>query len=273
MKSMRKTILTLLFVLATVVSTVAQTPRNISKEAIPVTMFQVTYAALFPGMDTKADYGFTNNVGGSVIYKTEGNWLFTANGNFVFGDKIKGSRIDLLGESITTEYGEVIGGGGLPSSLAFFQRGFHFQAEVGKLFPFAPNPNSGFFVQAGLGYLRNRMRIDYMIESQNTPYQLIDDYQYGYDRMRGGFALHGEAGYMILSNTRVYNLSVSLEATYARTKPLRDYDFRVFYDDNGEPHIMGYNDKSKRFNDFYYGIRVSWMIPAYQRQPDAYYYY
>ena len=270
---MRKTTLTLFLMLATVTSVVAQTPRNLSKEAIPVTMFQVTYAAQLPGMDTKTDFGFTNTIGGSVIYKSEGNWLFTANGNFIFGDKVKGSRIDLLGESITTVYGEVIGGGGLPTSLAFFQRGFHFQAEVGKLFALAPNPNSGIFVQAGLGYLRNRIRIDYMIEAQNTPYQLIDDYQYGYDRMRGGMALHGEAGYLIMSNSRVYNLSVSLEVTYARTKPLRDYDFRVFYDENGEPHIMGYNDKNKRFNDLYYGIRLSWMIPAYQRQPDAYYYY
>ena len=270
---MRKATLLLLLALTMTTSVIAQTPRNLSKEAIPVTMFQVTYAALFPGLDTKTDFGFSNNIGGSIIYKTEGNWLFTANGNFVFGDKVKGSRIDLLGESITTEYGEVIGGGGLPTSLAFFQRGFLFQAEVGKLFPIAPNPNSGIFVQAGLGYLRNRIRIDYMIEAQNDPYPLMGDYQYGYDRMRGGIALHGEAGYMILSNTRVYNLAVSLEMTYARTKPLRDYDFRVFYDENGEPHIMGYNDKNKRYNDLYYGIRVSWMIPTYQRQPDAYYYY
>ena len=177
---MRKTTLTLFLILASVASLVAQTPRNLSKEAIPTTMFQVTYAALFPGMDTKTDFGFSNNVGGSVIYKSEGNWLFTANGNFVFGDKVKGSRIDLLGESITTEYGEVIGGGGLATALAFFQRGFHFQAEVGKLFAIAPNPNSGIFVQAGLGYLRNRIRIDYMIEAQNDPYPLMGDYQYGY---------------------------------------------------------------------------------------------
>lgn len=270
---MRKTILLLFLALTSLVSVVAQTPRNLSKESIPTTMFQVTYAALFPGMDTKTDFGFSNNVGGSVIYKSEGNWLFTANGNFVFGDKVKGSRIDLLGESITTVYGEVIGDGGLPTSLAFFQRGFHFQAEAGKLFAIAPNPNSGIFVQAGLGYLRNRIRIDYMIEAQNDPSQLLGDYQYGYDRMRGGIAFHAETGYLIMSNNRIYNLSVSIEATYAHTKPLRDYDFRVFYDENGEPHIMGYNDKNKRFNDLYYGIRVSWMIPAYQRQPDAYYYY
>jgi len=269
---MRKTVFTLALAL-TMVSALAQTPRNIAKESIPVSMFQVTYAAQLPALDTRTDYGFTNTIGGSFIHKTQGNWLFTANGNFIFGNQIKGSRIELLGEGITTIYGEVIGGGGLPTSLAFFQRGLHFQAEVGKLFPLAPNPNSGIFVQVGAGYLWNRMRIDYQIEVQNPPQPLMDDYQYGYDKMRGGFALHGEAGYLILSNTRVYNLSVSLEVTYARTRSLRDYDFRVFYDENGEPHLMGYNDKNQRFNDLYYGIRVGWMIPVYQRQPDEYYYY
>ena len=272
---MRKTTLTLFFVLASLVTALAQTPRNLSKEAISTFMFQVTYAFQLPGMDTRTDFGFNNTIGGSIIYKTENNWLFTANGNFIYGNEkqVKGSRIDLLGEGITTIHGEVIGGGGLPTSLAAFQRGFHFQAEVGKLFAFKPNPNSGFFVQAGIGYLRNRIRIDYMIEAQNEPFQLSDDYQYGYDRMRGGMALHGEVGYLIMSDNRLYNFSVALEMTYARTKHLRDYDFRVFYDENGEPHIMGYTDKSKRFNDFYYGIRLSWMIPTYQRQPDAYYYY
>lgn len=270
--TMRKAFFTLTLIFS-VISVYCQTPRNIAKESIPVSMFQVTYAAQFPGLDTRTDYGFTNTIGGSFIQKTQGNWLFTANGNFIFGNQIKGSRIDLLGESITTIYGEVIGGGGLPTSLAFFERGLHFQAEVGKLFPLAPNPNSGIFVQVGAGYLWNRLRIEYQIEAQNPPQPLLDDYQYGYDKMRGGFALHGEAGYLILSNTRVYNLSVSLEVTYARTKPLRDYDFRVFYDEDGEPHLMGYNDKSQRFNDLYYGIRVGWMIPVYQRQPDEYYYY
>lgn len=270
---MKKYIFTIICALIFTFLGVAQTPRNIKKESIPTAMFQVTYAAQFPGMDTKTDYGFTNTLGGSFIYKTEGNWLFTANGNFIFGDQLKGDRIDILGEGITTYEGEVIGGGGLASSLALFQRGLHFQAEIGKLFPFKPNPNSGFFVQAGVGYLRNRIRIDYQIEAQNPPYPLMGDYQYGYDRMRGGLALHGEAGYLVMSDNRIYNFSVSLEVTYARTQPLRDYDFRVFYDENNEPHINGMVDKSRRFNDLYYGIRLSWMIPTYQRQPDEYYYY
>lgn len=247
--------------------------RNIAKEVVPTTMFQVTYAAQFPGFDTRTKYGFTNTIGGSVIYKTKNNWLFTANGNFIFGNQLKESRVEIFGEGITTTTGEIIGGGGLYTALALFQRGMHLQAEVGKLFPVYPNPNSGIFVQGGIGYLRNRIRVDYQVEALNTPYQLIDDYQYGYDQMRGGPAFHLESGYLVMSDSKVLNFSVSFEVTYARTRHLRDYDFRVFYDENGEPHINGYTDRSKRFNDFYYGIRVSWMIPTYQRQPEEYYYY
>ena len=246
--------------------------RNIKKEPVSTMMFGATYAALLPGFDTRADFGFSNTIGGSVIYKTDQNWLFTANGYLIFGDQLKKSRTDIFGESITTANGEIIGGGGLFSSMALFQRGMLLQAEVGKLFPFKPNPNSGFFAQAGLGYLMNRIKIEYQVEAQNDPYCLINDYQYGYDQMRGGAALHLETGYLLMSDSKIYNFSVALELTYARTKPLRDYDFRVFYDDNGEPYTMGYTDKNKRFNDFYYGIRISWLFPTYQRQPEAYYY-
>ena len=36
---------------------------------------------------------------------------------------------------------------------------------------------------------------------------------------------------------------------------------------------VGYTDPHKRYNDLYFGIRVTWNIPTYQRQPDNYYYY
>ena len=254
--------------------------KDIKRDAIPVAMFQVTYAAQLPAFDTRVNYGFTNTIGGSFIYKTESNWLFTANGNYIFGPKVKGDpngnmpdRVYIFGEGITTNDGEITGGSGSYTNLALYQRGFHFQGEIGKLFPFKPNPNSGFFVQLGAGYLRNRIRVDYQTEMYNTPYQVTDDYQYGYDRMRGGFACHGEAGYLILSDSRIFNFSVSLEVTYARTRDLRDYDFRVFTNpETGVMEPVGRTDPQKRYNDFYYGIRLSWNIPTYQRQPENYYY-
>lgn len=270
---MRSIILPLLLCLGLSVNVVAQQPKDIMKEPIPVAMFYATYAFHVPGLDTKVLYGVSHNVGGGFTYKTESGWLFTFNGNYIYGPKVKGERVELLGEGITTEVGEVIGSGGNFVLLELNQRGFHFQGEVGKLFPFGPNPNSGFFVQGGLGYLRNRIRIDYNQVLLNTPLPVDKDYRFGYDRMRGGPALHLEAGYLLLSDTRLLNLSVSLEVTYARTRDLRDYDFRVFTNpDTGVMEPVGYTDPNKRYNELYYGIRVTWDIPVYERKPQDYYY-
>lgn len=270
---MRKVFIPLLILVGLSLHVVAQQPRDVMKEPIPLAMFQVTYAFQIPGFDTKVDYGVSHTIGGSFIYKTESNWLFTANANFLFGGKIKDDRVTFFGEGITTEYGEITGGGGDYTMFSISERGFHLQLEAGKLFPLGPNPNSGIFVQAGLGYLRSRADIEFDQDMYSTPYVVYKDYEYGYDRMRGGPAFHVEAGYLYLGNTRMLNFSVSLEATFVRSRHLREYDFRVFT--NPETGIMepvGYNDMNKRFNDFYYGIRLSWNIPTYQRQPDAYYY-
>lgn len=245
----------------------AQPAKDIMKEPIPVAMFQVTYAFELPAMNTRDMYGFNHSIGGSFVYKTGSNWLFTANGNFITGNKVKGGWISIFGEGITTVDGEIIGGSGSMTELTIEQRGFLFQAEVGKLFSYGTNPNCGFFVQGGLGYLRNRIRADYQETLLNKPYMLAGDYKYGYDRMRGGPSVHLETGYLYLSDNRLLNLSIALEVTYARTRELRAYDFRVF---DGVP--VGPTDPKKRYNDFYYGIRVTWNIPTYQRQPEKYYY-
>ena len=269
---MRK-VLSLLLLLGVSLPIVAQQPKDIMKEPIPVAMFQVTYAFQLPAFDTKVQYGFNHTLGGSFVYKTESNWLLTANGNFIFGSKMNQDRITIFGEGITTEFGEITGGSGSYSMFSVTQRGFHLQAEVGKLFPYGPNPNSGFFVQAGLGYLRQRTHIEYPYDEQNTPYAVFENYEYGYDRMRGGPAMHLETGYLYLSDTRLLNVSVSLEVTYARTRELRDYDFRVFTNpDTGVMEPVGYTDPNKRYNELYYGIRVTWDIPVYERKPQDYYY-
>ena len=264
---MRNIFTTIIVLLAFSVASMAQPAKDIMKTPIPVSMFQVTYAFHLPALDNKVDYGVSNTIGGGFMQKTENDWLLGVNGHYIFGPKVQGDRTEILGEGITTVDGEVIGGSGSMTSLSIAQRGFHAQAEVGRLFMCGPNPNCGFFVMAGIGYLRNRVRIDYETQMYNTPYQVDGDYQYGYDRMRGGAAFHLETGYLLLNDTRLLNCSVALEMTWARTRNLRAYDFRVF---DGVP--VGYVDQHKRFNDLYYGIRFTWNIPTYQRQPEQYYY-
>ena len=279
---MRKILLTL-FLFGSLCQIFAQADKDIMKDPIPVAMFQVTYAFELPACDTRDLYGITHSIGGSFVYKTASNWLFTANGNFITGNKIKGDRISVFGEGITTEYGEIIGGSGSMTELTVDQRGFLAQVEAGKLFSVGPNPNSGIFVQGGVGYLRTRIRADYQETLLNKPYQIAGDYQYGYDRMRGGPAFHFETGYLYLSDNRLLNLSIALEVTYARTRDLRKYDFRVFTNpETGvmepvgttDPNDPTYNSQYHKphYNDFYYGIRVTWNIPTYQRQPENFYY-
>ena len=271
---MRKIFISLCLLLSLALSMKAQEPKDIMKDPIPVAMFQATYAFHLPAFDNKALYSFSHNVGGGFAYKTASNWLFGVNANYIFGNHLNVDRVEIFGEGITTDVGEIVGGDGRYATLEVGQRGLHVQAQVGKVFAMGPNPNCGIFVQGGVGYLYNRIRVAYSQILQNPPHQVDHDYQYGYDRMRGGPALHLEGGYLYLSDTRLLNASLSLEVTYAPTHDLRDYDFRVFTNpETGVMEPVGRTDPHKIYHDFYYGIRFTWSIPTYQRKPADYYIY
>lgn len=233
---------------------------DIKSEKIPTWMFQVTYAYQFPGKDTKVLYKNNNTVGGSVCFKSTKNWIFSVNGNFISGNSINVTREELFGDVLDNN-GEIITGDGIYGSYALFERGAHFQAKVGKIFPvLSPNPNCGFFVQGGLGYLYNRIRTEFGSYASPPP-SMAGDYPYGYDRMRGGFAWSGEIGYLFLSNSRVLNFSLSLEFIQAYTKSLREWDFNLQAKDTNS------------YVDQYVGIRAAVYIPTYKRKPADYYYY
>ena len=239
---------------------ITKAQKDIKKECIPIAMFGAAYSYQFPGADTKTLYGNNSTIGASFQYKTDNNWLWEANGNFIFGDKINANREDILG-IILDNNGELITGDGIYGSYVMFHRGYNIQAKVGKLFNVcAPNPNSGFFIKGGLGYLLNRVRIEFS-STASPPPNLANDYLYGYDRMRGGFAYSGEIGYLFLSSSRVFNFSVSLEFNQAHTKPMRKWDFNLMGPDNNT------------YIDRYYGIRFAIYIPTYKRMPDEFYYY
>ena len=250
----------LIFILLAVMPFMTMAQYDIKNEKIPTWLFQVTYAYQFPGKDTKVLYDCNNSIGGSVLYKTASNWLFSVNGNFISGNNVNISRQDLFGDILDSN-GEIITGDGIYGSYALFERGAHFQACVGKIFPvLAPNPNCGFFVKGGLGYLYNRIRTEFGSYASPPP-SMAGDYPYGYDRMRGGFAWSGEIGYIYLSNSRVLNFSLSLEITQAYTKSLRQWDF----------NLMGKDNKS--YVDQYVGIRAAIYIPTYKRKPAEFYYH
>ena len=85
---MRNFFLTLILV----IPFVAAAQRDITKECVPTAMFSATYSYQFPGADTKILYGDNSTIGASFLYKTDKNWLWTANANFIFGDQLNASR-------------------------------------------------------------------------------------------------------------------------------------------------------------------------------------
>lgn len=250
----------LIIILLLMAPFMANAQQDIKTEQIHTWMFQVTYAYQFPGKDTKVLFDNNHSIGGSVIYKSRSNWMFSFNGNFISGNTVNLTRLELFGD-ILDNNGEIITGDGIYGSYALFERGSHFQAKVGKIFPvLSPNPNCGFFVQGGLGYLFNRVRCEFGSYASPPP-AMAGDYLYGYDRMRGGFAWSGEIGYLFMSNSRVLNFSLSLEFTQAYTKSLRKWDFKLMGKDNNH------------YIDQYVGIRAAIYIPTYKRKPAEFYYY
>ena len=250
-----KRLLVLIFTFA--ISLISSAQQSVKDSVVSTALFQASYAFQLPAGDLRERFGHNSQIAGVIGYKTNKNWLWNAHLGFIFGDQVKG-REELL-NMISTSTGEVIDGDGTYTSLALFERGFHLQGKAGKLFSTGkPNPNSGFFIQGGLGYLAHRIRIETQF---GTAPQLAGDYAKGYDHLRGGFAHSLEAGYLFMGNKRIMNFSAGLEIISAYTRPLRDYSF----------DLMGRD--TRKYTDHYIGLRVNWMIPGYRRAPLKYYYF
>jgi hypothetical protein len=231
---------------------------DISDTTLSIPMFYATYAYQFPAGDMKDRFGNNSVIGGGFQWKTNKNWLWGAEYLYLFGSNVKVK--DQIMANIKTTDGDIISMAGNFTSFRVSERGYHLSAKVGKIFSiFSPNPNSGFYLTGGAGYLEHKIKIDVV---QNNVPQLIGDYKKGYDRLAGGFCLNETIGYVYLSNTRLLNFFAGIEFSQAWTKPLRDVNF-----DTGDPDPV-----QKRY-DAFTGIKFTWIIPLFKRQPEKYYYY
>ncbi|NQV01598.1 MAG: hypothetical protein HQ542_03055 [Bacteroidia bacterium] len=246
-----------LFLVLLSFSSLGFTQVSIRDSSITIPMIYATYSYQFPGGDLALRYGSNSSIGGGFIVKTKSNWLIGVEGNYQFGSSVKNQ--DSLLTTISTPEGYIIDANGKVADVILYMRGYSFFGYFGKLFPWVgPNPNSGFILMAGGGYLQNKMRI---LNPDNTAPQLQGDYKKGYDRLNGGFALSASVGYLYMSTNRLLNFSVAFEFIQAWTKSKRDVDFNT-----GKP------DQAKLSSQFY-GIKATWNIPLYRRSPKEYYLY
>ncbi len=250
-----KLVVVILALLFAVVDTFSQV--NIRDSVISTSLIYATYGYQFPGGDLAKLFGSNSSIGGGFMQKTKHNWMIGAEGNFMFGQSVKNSDSMLL--NISTHDGYVIDANGFYADIIYYERGYNFLFKFGKVIPLlSPNPNCGFTVLAGAGYIQNKIRIH---NPSNTAPQLQGDYKKGYDRLNGGVALTGSLGYMYLSNTRLLNFSLSFEFMQAWTNPYRERDF-----DTGK-------QDTRTLSSQFYTIRACWMIPLYRRVPKEYYMY
>jgi hypothetical protein len=225
--------------------------------SVTIPMFYGFYGYQWPGGDMADRFGSNSVIGPGFMVKTASNWLIGAEYNYLFGNDTK-DGFALL-EDLMTDDGMIISGDGTPAVVALFERGFTVNGKFGKLFPaLGPDRNSGFFVTAGLGYLRHKVRID--VENNSAP-QLKGDYKRGYDRLSGGLVLSQSVGYMYFGRSNLVNFTLSFEVFEGFTRGYREYNF--------DTRLPG---DEKRF-DLVFGPKIAWMIPIHKRMAKEFYYY
>ncbi len=216
----------------------------------------VSYAFQFPGGDVAKRYGDNSTIGVGLKYKTMKNWIYSLDVNFIFGSNVKNA--DSILWMVETETGYIIDGNGTFALYTLYERGYNINFSVGKIFPVLnPNPNSGLMINAGVGYMLHRMKID---NQHQTAPQISGDYAKGYDMLTGGISLNQFIGWYFMSNSRLLNFYGGFEFHEAFTKSLRDWDFHNMQKDNNS------------YFDFFIGIKIGWMLPIYDRAPDKFYY-
>lgn len=236
---------------------ISYSQSSVTDSSITIPMIYATYSYQFPGGDLALRYGSNSSIGGGFLVKTKSNWMIGVEGNFQFGSNVRNQ--DSLLSTLSTSEGFIIDANGKMADVILYMRGFSFFGSFGKLFPWVgPNPNSGFTLMAGGGYIQNKMRI---LNPDNTAPQLQGDYKRGYDRQNGGFALTASVGYLYMSSSRLLNFSLGFEFIQAWTNSMRQVDFNT-----GKP------DQPKLSSQFY-GIKATWNIPLYRRSPKEFYLY
>jgi hypothetical protein len=222
-----------------------------------ITHFMVSPGISFqiPGGDLKNRFGVNSAISLSFDYKMKNQFSIGMDGSFLFGNQIKETSIL---DGLRTSDGDIIDADGNIADILIFERGFTTSFHAGYLLTWKkPNPNSGIFFNAGIGFIQHKIRIEH---NNNAIPSLEGDYLKGYDRLTNGILITEFIGYRYLSNKRLLNFFAGIECMQGFTKNRRDYNY----------DLMG-PDNTKRM-DLLSGVKIGWILPLYKQAPQEYYY-
>jgi hypothetical protein len=229
---------------------------SVKDSAVAMVMIRPHLGIQVPGGDLAKRFGTNQSIGLSAAYKWKNGWSIYADASFIFGSKVDEPG---LFTGLTTSEGTIIGSDGLYGDIRVFERGYAVTMGLGKLFPVKkPNPNCGFLVEAGAGFLQHKIKID---DKKNAVPSLRGDYLKGYDRLCNGIAFRQFVGYSHVGNRRLVNFFVGVEAMQAFTASRRDINFSTMQADD-DLRI-----------DLLFGLRAGWIIALFREAPDPFYTY
>jgi len=216
------------------------------------------YAYEIPGADLAIRFGNNHRVGGNFTYKLKSDWALIFEGSYVFGDNLEPEGYSIL-DPIETSFGQITSKFGTPSDIVLSESGYNFNVKFGKLLPWLRlNPQSGFLIAAGVGFMQHKIRID---NAGNDAPQIYGEYRKGYDHMSSGLALSQFVGYMYFSNNRLLNGFIGFDFTQGFTKNRRGFNYNT-----------GQYDQASRL-DLIYSFRAGVMIPIARRNVQAFFEY
>lgn len=231
--------------------------RNVKDSIIGTPWVAVHYGANWAQNDLASRFGYLNHLGFHAGYKTNHNWVWAFDGNFIFGEKVKENQIL---DGLRDSYGNLTDINGDIAKVLMLARGFNLNLTFGKVLPvFKNNRNSGIYLHGGLGYLAHKIRIE--SRDQVIP-QLELDYRKGYDRLTAGINAHQFVGFAFMANSGILNLYGGMYFQEGFTKNKRT----IFFDSPDIPVST-----ATRL-DVQLGLKFGWFIPIYKRKPKDFYF-
>ena len=235
----------------------AEAQYNVQDTTIAALLIDFQFTLHNPGGDLADRFGSFASIGGSIGRKTEKNWYFGIEGNYIFGSQVK--ELDML-DAFVDDNGLLLGLAGVFPDVSAQMRGFNLSFNVGKTIPlFGPNDNSGIYISAGVGFLEHKIKFQDPINE--VPMLASQDYAQGYDRLCNGVMLSQFVGYRYMGNRRLLNFIIGFDFRQGFTASRRDFDYDT-----------GFRNTDQRVN-FLYGLKSGFTLPLYKRAPEEFYYY
>ena len=229
---------------------------NINDSVVQANLIVIDGAAGLPLGDLADRFGLHGLAGVGLQFKTKQNLLFGISGHYLFGSDVKE---DSIFYNLKTDDGNIIGSDGQLYNPALFEQGFDLIVYFGGITNIlCINPNSGIAIRGGVGYMQHNIQI-YIYESLAP--QLTGDYKKGYDRLTGGVQFSEYIGYYLFSNRNFVNFRAGIEFTQAFTTGIRSINF-----DNQ------LTETDNRL-DMMINLKLSWILPVYQKPARRYYTY